>query len=110
MAPTGSVNWLNTAAIAMLRKDTYRQDDQGCLVSKPQTANSWCVLMPQRAITPGQHVTFYERSAIGWSDHTNPGTPVNDQKCELYMTDADPFSPLAPPTDATDQVRDLALS
>lgn len=44
-------------------KTRYRQTDQACIIS-PATNNQHCVMFanPQRAITPGQYIVFYNKN------------------------------------------------
>jgi len=58
------IHWINGApqqsAYSCTAKTRYRQADQDCVVSK--TVNGWQVDFsePQRAVTPGQSVVFYQ--------------------------------------------------
>ena len=63
----GSVNWLFSPQLPLRchAKIRYRQDDQGCLVS--QAADGKLLVRfdaPQRAITPGQHIAFYDNDRL----------------------------------------------
>ena len=75
----GSVNWLNSPQLPLrcCAKIRYRQDDQGCLVS--QAADGKLLVRfdaPQRAITPGQHVAFYDDDRLlGGATIQTTGTP-----------------------------------
>ena len=62
------IHWLVENQDALLpltchAKTRYRQDDQACMIS-PATSNQHVVLFstPQRAITPGQYVVFYDKN------------------------------------------------
>ena len=76
----GSVNWLNSPQLPLrcCAKIRYRQDDQGCLVS--QAADGKLLVRfdaPQRAITPGQHVAFYDDDRLlGGATIQTTGTPT----------------------------------
>ena len=76
----GSVNWLNSPQLPLrcYAKIRYRQDDQGCLVS--QAADGKLLVRfdaPQRAITPGQHVAFYDDDRLlGGATIQTTGTPT----------------------------------
>lgn len=58
------IHWINGAppqsAFSCKAKTRYRQADQDCIVSR--TSNGWQVDFsePQRAVTPGQSVVFYQ--------------------------------------------------
>ncbi|EKD72933.1 MAG: tRNA-specific 2-thiouridylase MnmA [uncultured bacterium] len=61
---TTTVHWINTPPALPLKamaKTRYRQADQVCLIES--TDNERCQVtfqIPQRAITPGQSVVFYQ--------------------------------------------------
>lgn len=63
----GPIHWLESRAnvlpLTCHAKTRYRQPDQACLIS-PADNNGHCVMFsnPQRAITPGQYIVFYEGS------------------------------------------------
>lgn len=63
----GSIHWLTEPTdplpLNCFAKTRYRQVDQPCIVS-PLNDNQHCVLFasPQRAITPGQYVVFYNKN------------------------------------------------
>ncbi|MCC5791091.1 MAG: tRNA 2-thiouridine(34) synthase MnmA [Legionellaceae bacterium] len=60
-----SVHWLTTEPIELpltcFAKTRYRQQEQACMIS-PQSSEGHCVMFasPQRAVTPGQFIVFYE--------------------------------------------------
>jgi tRNA-specific 2-thiouridylase len=62
----GAIHWLLPAEpslpYACQAKTRYRQSDQACLIS-PETNGQHCVYFstPQRAITPGQYIVFYQQ-------------------------------------------------
>lgn len=63
---TGQIHWLcptPTLPLSCYAKTRYRQADQACLIA-PQTEGKHCVMFaePQRAVTPGQYVVFYEQN------------------------------------------------
>ena len=76
----GSVNWLTSPQLPLrcYAKIRYRQDDQGCLVS--QAADGRLLVRfdaPQRAITPGQHIAFYDDDRLlGGATIQTTGTPT----------------------------------
>lgn len=63
----GHIHWLleNEASLPLTcyAKTRYRQADQACVVS-PAQINQHCVMFsePQRAVTPGQYIVFYEKN------------------------------------------------
>jgi tRNA-specific 2-thiouridylase len=63
----GPIHWLTTAIptlpLTCQAKTRYRQDDQACIIS-PATHQQHVVYFstPQRAITPGQYVVFYDKN------------------------------------------------
>lgn len=63
----GPIHWLadnkNNLPLTCYAKTRYRQPEQGCIVS-PENENQHYVMFsnPQRAITPGQYVVFYDKN------------------------------------------------
>lgn len=61
---TGEIYWVNDEAmsepIRCMAKTRYRQPDQDCLLSRAQDGYRVEFDQPQRAITPGQSVVFYQ--------------------------------------------------
>jgi tRNA-specific 2-thiouridylase len=63
----GPIHWLENCQdklpITCYAKTRYRQAEQGCLIS-PSDNNQHYVMFssPQRAITPGQYVVFYDKN------------------------------------------------
>lgn len=63
----GSIHWLaechNQLPLTCYAKTRYRQPDQACMIS-PADDNKHYVLFsePQRAVTPGQYVVFYDKN------------------------------------------------
>ena len=58
------LNWINGApssAFVCMAKTRYRQPDQPCLVTPTATGCEVLFEQPQRAVTPGQSVVFYQR-------------------------------------------------
>ena len=59
-----SINWICepnlTEPIKLDAKIRYRQDDQECILSKKGKTFSVEFKKPQRAITPGQSIVFYQ--------------------------------------------------
>ena len=59
-----SINWICepdlTEPIKLKAKIRYRQDDQECILSKKGKTFSVEFKKPQRAITPGQSIVFYQ--------------------------------------------------
>ena len=59
-----SINWICepnlTKPIKLEAKIRYRQDDQECILSKKGKTFSVEFKKPQRAITPGQSIVFYQ--------------------------------------------------
>jgi tRNA-specific 2-thiouridylase len=62
-----SVHWLTEKApdlpLTCQAKTRYRQEDQACIIS-PETNQQHVVYfsLPQRAITPGQYIVFYDKN------------------------------------------------
>ncbi len=59
----GAIHWINAAPSLPLQcraKTRYRQPDQDCTVSPSEQGYSVDFASPQRAITPGQSVVFYQ--------------------------------------------------
>lgn len=62
-----AIHWLTETApqlpLTCAAKTRYRQEDQACMIS-PLTGNQHVVLFstPQRAITPGQYIVFYDKN------------------------------------------------
>ncbi|WP_419421049.1 tRNA 2-thiouridine(34) synthase MnmA [Legionella sp. D16C41] len=62
-----AIHWLapfdNKLPLTCYAKTRYRQPDQACVIS-PIIDNGHCVMFsaPQRAVTPGQYIVFYERN------------------------------------------------
>ena len=62
-----AIHWLDNRTdqlpLTCYAKTRYRQEDQACVIS-PLTGNQHVVLFssPQRAITPGQYVVFYDKN------------------------------------------------
>lgn len=64
----GPIHWLapincEQLPLACQAKTRYRQTEQACIIS-PADKDRHCVLFstPQRAVTPGQYVVFYEKN------------------------------------------------
>ena len=64
----GTIHWLaqeysDTLPLTCHAKTRYRQDDQACMIS-PATGAQHVVMFskPQRAITPGQYIVFYDKN------------------------------------------------
>ncbi|MGL5741411.1 MAG: tRNA 2-thiouridine(34) synthase MnmA [Legionella sp.] len=63
----GPIHWLteckNNLPLTCYAKTRYRQPEQGCMIS-PQDENQHYVMFssPQRAVTPGQYVVFYDKN------------------------------------------------
>lgn len=63
----GYIHWLaeykDNLPLTCYAKTRYRQMDQGCMIS-PQDKQKHYVMFstPQRAITPGQYVVFYDKN------------------------------------------------
>jgi len=63
----GPIHWLadykNALPLTCYAKTRYRQTDQGCVIS-PADNNQHYVMFsnPQRAVTPGQYIVFYEKN------------------------------------------------
>jgi tRNA-uridine 2-sulfurtransferase len=64
-----NIHWLVnsgeiTYPLACNAKTRYRQQDVPCIVSPPDDKGEHCVMFsaPQRAITPGQYIVFYQDS------------------------------------------------
>ncbi|KTD09467.1 tRNA 2-thiouridine(34) synthase MnmA [Legionella jamestowniensis] len=63
----GSIHWLaeysDKLPLTCYAKTRYRQLEQACVVS-PDNNNQHCVMFstPQRAVTPGQYIVFYEKN------------------------------------------------
>lgn len=63
----GPIHWLipkpDNLPLTCTAKTRYRQPDQACVIS-PEIDNNHCIMFstPQRAITPGQYIVFYERN------------------------------------------------
>jgi tRNA-specific 2-thiouridylase len=63
----GPIHWIKDCSdnlpLTCYAKNRYRQIEQGCMIS-PMDNNQHYVLFstPQRAITPGQYVVFYDRN------------------------------------------------
>ncbi|MDP3561489.1 MAG: tRNA 2-thiouridine(34) synthase MnmA [Legionellaceae bacterium] len=64
----GAIHWLiettpETLPLTCHAKTRYRQMEQACVIS-PSDTNQHCVLFsnPQRAITPGQYIVFYDKN------------------------------------------------
>lgn len=60
------INWLvdePTLPLTCFAKTRYRQAEQACAIS-PGNNNQHCVMfaLPQRAVTPGQYVVFYDKN------------------------------------------------
>ncbi len=61
------IHWISKQIIDLpltcYAKTRYRQPEQACLVS-PLSNNEHCILFsePQRAITPGQYIVFYQKN------------------------------------------------
>jgi tRNA-specific 2-thiouridylase len=72
-----SIHWLTAKTpslpYACYAKTRYRQLDQACLIS-PAKDNQHCVMFntPQRAVTPGQYVVFYDK------DHCLGGAVIQE--------------------------------
>ena len=57
------IHWINTASDLPLRckaKTRYRQEDQDCVIQPVEDGYHVIFSQPQRAVTPGQSVVFYE--------------------------------------------------
>ena len=63
----GEVNWLQSVNLPMhcRAKIRYRQSDQECVVSKAADGSLLVrFVQPQRAITPGQYIAFYQADEL----------------------------------------------
>ena len=64
----GQIHWLIPHAAQDLpktcyAKTRYRQDDQACIISPPNNNQHYIMFStPQRAITPGQYIVFYDQN------------------------------------------------
>jgi tRNA-specific 2-thiouridylase len=58
------IYWVNPIDLSAPRQLTakvrYRQQDQACILEKTTTGYSAVFAEPQRAVTPGQSVVFYD--------------------------------------------------
>jgi tRNA-uridine 2-sulfurtransferase len=57
------LNWINgtpTEPFSCVAKTRYRQPDQECLVTPTESGCEVSFVNPQRAVTPGQSVVFYQ--------------------------------------------------
>lgn len=60
---TNAIHWINTPPTLPLRaqaKTRYRQPDQACLIEQTETGYQVTFDEPQRAVTPGQSIVFYQ--------------------------------------------------
>lgn len=63
----GAIHWLSNPTpslpLACYAKTRYRQTEVACLIS-PENEHQHCVMFsePQRAVTPGQYIVFYEKN------------------------------------------------
>lgn len=64
----GEIHWLIDEnnidmPLTCLAKTRYRQEDQACVIS-PSDNQQHCIMFsePQRAITPGQYIVFYDKN------------------------------------------------
>lgn len=63
----GPIHWLanyqDTLPLTCYAKTRYRQTEQACVIS-PANDNQHCIMFsaPQRAVTPGQYIVFYEKN------------------------------------------------
>lgn len=63
----GPIHWISDQSeslpLTCFAKNRYRQTEQGCMIS-PMDDNQHYVMfsIPQRAITPGQYVVFYDKN------------------------------------------------
>ena len=59
-----SINWISEPDLSepmeLMAKIRYRQDDQKCILTKKEGFFSVKFEKPQRAITPGQSIVFYQ--------------------------------------------------
>ena len=59
-----SINWISEPDLSepmeLTAKIRYRQDDQKCILTKKEGFFSVKFEKPQRAITPGQSIVFYQ--------------------------------------------------
>ena len=87
-----SIDWVAGVAnippqgLACTAKTRYRQPDQHCMVYRDDSLQPGGVRVefnePQRAVTPGQSVVFYQDNVClggGIIHHTNAGTLTSDQ-------------------------------
>ncbi|HAU1151460.1 TPA: tRNA 2-thiouridine(34) synthase MnmA [Legionella pneumophila] len=63
----GPIHWLadyqNHLPLTCFAKTRYRQTDQACIISPPDNNQHYVMFSsPQRAITPGQFIVFYEKN------------------------------------------------
>jgi tRNA-specific 2-thiouridylase len=63
----GPIHWLaeyqDQLPLTCYAKTRYRQPDQGCMISPPDNGRHYVMFsIPQRAITPGQFIVFYEKN------------------------------------------------
>lgn len=63
----GPIHWLIDEHDALPRtcyaKTRYRQEDQACMISPPDDGRHYILFsVPQRAITPGQFIVFYDKN------------------------------------------------
>lgn len=63
----GPIHWLadyhHQLPLTCFAKTRYRQMEQACVIS-PESNNQHCIMfsMPQRAVTPGQYIVFYDKN------------------------------------------------
>lgn len=64
----GEIHWLVDEStidlpLTCFAKSRYRQEDQACVIA-PSDNNQHCIMFsePQRAITPGQYIVFYDKN------------------------------------------------
>jgi tRNA-specific 2-thiouridylase len=63
----GPIHWLaectNQLPLTCYAKTRYRQPEQGCMISPPDNGQHYVMFSsPQRAVTPGQYVVFYDKN------------------------------------------------
>lgn len=64
----GPIHWLATEykdnlPLTCYAKTRYRQAEQGCMISPPDKDRHYVMFSsPQRAVTPGQYVVFYDKN------------------------------------------------
>lgn len=89
-----NVNWINTRPAFPLKitaKSRYRQSDQPCTVYLREDGKLHVEFhIPQRALTPGQYVVFYDGEfCLGGARISAVGPSYHDQKRALKLTTKD---------------------